>query len=302
MTATQVGVEPGAAPPQVNPRALQRRRMRRRFTSRPPAVIGLIGVTIVVIVGLFAPWIAPHDPNQPDFNAILRAPFTSWSHLLGTDDLGRDIFSRLIVGTRASLEAGAFSTLIAMLVAIPIGMAAGYYRGWLDPIVSRATDVVLAFPFLILAVGLAAILGPSLVNAVIALAVGQLPAFIRISRAETLGLREQDYVSAAIVNGVRDRGILLRHILPNALSPLVVQATVAIPGAIIGAAVLSFLGVGVQPPTPDWGTMLSESQDYISQAWWFAVLPGLAIAVTTLSFNLFGDGLRDVLDVRMRSQ
>jgi peptide/nickel transport system permease protein len=180
-------------------------------------------------------------------------------------------------------------------------MAAGYYRGWLDPIVSRATDVVLSFPFLILAVGLAAILGPSLTNATIALAVGQLPAFIRISRAETLGLREQDYVSAAIVNGVRDRVILVRHILPNALSPLVVQATVAIPGAIIGAAVLSFLGLGVQPPTPDWGTMLSESQDYISQAWWFAVLPGLSIAVTTLSFNLFGDGLRDVLDVRMNS-
>jgi ABC-type dipeptide/oligopeptide/nickel transport system permease subunit len=301
MTATQVGVEPTAAR-QPNPRTLQRRRMRRRFTSRPPAVVGLIGVSGVVIVALLAPWIAPHDPNAPDFTSILRAPFTSGNHLLGTDDLGRDILSRLIVGTRASLEAGAFSTLIAMVVSVPIGMAAGYYRGWLDPIVSRATDVVLSFPFLILAVGLAAILGPSLTNATIALAVGQLPAFIRISRAESLGLRELDYVSAAIVNGVSDRTILLRHILPNALSPLVVQATVAIPGAIIGAAVLSFLGLGVQPPTPDWGTMLSESQDYISQAWWFAVLPGLAIAVTTLSFNLFGDGLRDVLDVRMRSQ
>jgi peptide/nickel transport system permease protein len=283
-----------------HPRALQRRRMRRRFTSRPPAVVGLFGVVVVVVVAVFAPLLAPYDPAHQDYSAILRPPFSA-GHLLGTDDLGRDILSRLMVGARASLEAGVFAVLIAMAIAVPIGMAAGYYRRWLDPIVSRLTDVVLAFPFMILAVGLAAILGPSLMNAVIALAVAQIPAFVRIARAETLGLREQDYVQAAVINGARTRSILSRHIFPNALSPLIVQATVAIPGAVIGAAVLSFLGLGVQPPTPAWGTMLSEAQDYISQAPWFAVLPGLAIVLTTLSFNLLGDGLRDVLDVRMQS-
>lgn len=290
MTAASVGL---------SPRALQRRRLRRRFTGRPLAVVGLVGVVLVVLLALLAPWIVPYDPVQSNYSAVLRTPLSA-GHLLGTDDLGRDILSRLIVGARASLAAGVFSTLLAMVVAVPVGMVGGYYRGWLDAVISRATDVLLSFPFLILAVGLAAILGPSLVNATIALAVGQVPAFLRIARGETLGLREQDYVAAAIVNGATDRSILRRHVLPNALSPLVIQATVAIPGAIIGAAVLSFLGLGVQPPTPAWGTMLSEAQSYVSQAPWFAVLPGLAIALTTLSFNLFGDGLRDVLDVRMR--
>jgi ABC-type dipeptide/oligopeptide/nickel transport system permease subunit len=303
-----IDVVAAAAPPTAapagrgprSPRSLQRRRMIRRFTRRPPAVIGLIGVVIAVLVAIFGPWIAPQDVTAMDYSALLSPPFSP-GHLLGTDDLGRDILSRMIIGSRASLEAGVFSTLLAMVAAVPLGLAAGYFRSWLDPIVSRLTDVVLSFPFLILAVGLAAILGPSLTNATIALAVGQFPAFVRIARGEALGLREQDYVQAAIVNGVRHRTILLRHVLPNALSPMVVQATVAIPGSIIGAAVLSFLGLGVQPPTPAGGTMISEAQNYISQAGWFAVLPGLAIALTTLSFNLFGDGLRDVLDVRMRS-
>lgn len=288
-----------AAAVTLSPKALQRRRLRRRFTRRPLAVVGLVGVVVVVSVALFAPVLAPYDPVQNNYSAVLRPPLSA-GHLLGTDDLGRDILSRLIVGARASLSAGVFSTLIAMIVAVPIGMVSGYYRGWLDAVISRATDVLLSFPFLILAVGLAAILGPSLANATIALAVGQVPAFLRIARGETLGQREQDFVAAAIVNGSSDRSILRRHILPNSLSPLVIQGTVAIPGAIIGAAVLSFLGLGVQPPTPGWGTMLSEAQNYVSQAPWFAVLPGLAIAITTLSFNLFGDGLRDVLDVRMR--
>jgi ABC-type dipeptide/oligopeptide/nickel transport system permease subunit len=206
-----------------------------------------------------------------------------------------------MVGTRASLTAGVLSTLLALVIAVPVGMAAGYYRGWIDAVVSRITDVVLSFPFLILAVGLAAILGPSLINATIALAVSQIPLFVRIARGEVLGLREQEYVQASVVNGAPSRTILRRHMLPNILNPLIVQTTVAIPGAIIGAAVLSFLGLGVQPPTPAWGTMLSDAQQYIGSAPWFATFPGLAIAITTLSFNLFGDGLRDVLDVRMGS-
>jgi ABC-type dipeptide/oligopeptide/nickel transport system permease subunit len=281
-------------------RSAGRSRLVARFRRRPLALIGLAGVVVVVVFALAAPLLAPYDPAASDYSAILQGP-GSPGHLLGTDDLGRDVLSRLIVGSRASLTAGVFATLLALVVAVPIGMVAGYYRGWIDVIVSRMTDVVLSFPFLILAVGLAAILGPSLKNATIALAVGQLPMFVRITRGEVMGLREQEYVQAAVINGAPTRVVLRRHMLPNILSPLIVQSTVAIPGAIIGAAVLSFLGLGVQPPTAAWGTMLSQAQQYVSQAPWFAVFPGLAIAVTTLSFNLFGDGLRDVLDVRLAS-
>jgi peptide/nickel transport system permease protein len=247
-----------------------------------------------------APLLAPYPPAASDFNAILRPPGTP-GHLLGTDDIGRDMLSRLVVGARASLAAGVFATLLAMVVAVPLGMVAGYYRGLVDPVVSRITDVVLSFPFLIIAVGLAAIIGPSLTNATIALGVAQMPMFVRIARGEVLSLREQEYVQAAIINAAPTRVILSRHLLPNILNPLIVQATVAVPVSIIGAAVLSFLGLGEQPPTPAWGTMLSDAQQYVTQDPWFALLPGLAIALTTLSFNLFGDGLRDVLDVRMSS-
>ena len=275
-------------------------RTRRKILRRPPAVIGLIGVVLAIAVALFAPWIAPYAPDAVQPTTVLSAPLTG-GHLLGTDDLGRDILSRLIVGARASLAAGVLATVLGLLVAVPLGLVAGYYRSWTDSVISRVIDVVLSFPFLVIAVGLAAILGPSLLNEVIALAVAQVPVFVRVTRGEVLGLRELEYVEAAVVNGAPDRVVLFRHILPNALNPLVVQATVAIPTAIIGASVLSFLGLGEQPPTPSWGTMLTDAQQYIAQAPWFAVFPGLAIALTALSFNLFGDGLRDVLDVRMRS-
>ena len=294
-----MSVAPTIAPPAPT-EVSSRGRMRRRFRRRPLAVVGLFGVVLVVLVALLAPWIAPFDPSASDYSAVLKPPGTG-GHLLGTDDVGRDLLSRLIVGTRASLTAGVLSTFLAFVVAVPLGMVAGYFRGGTDAVVSRTTDVVLSFPFLILAVGLAAILGPSLINATIALAVSQVPMFVRIARGEVLGLREQEYVQAAMVNGAPSRTILRRHMLPNILNPLIVQTSVAIPGAIIGAAVLSFLGLGVQPPTPDWGTMLSDAQQYIGTAPWFATFPGLAIAITTLSFNLFGDGLRDVLDVRMGS-
>jgi ABC-type dipeptide/oligopeptide/nickel transport system permease subunit len=289
-----------AAAAAVDPTPRSRSRIRKRFARRPIAVVGLCGVVVVVAVALLAPLLAPYSPTASDYSAVLKPPGTP-GHLLGTDDVGRDMLSRLVYGSRASLTAGVLATLLAFVVAVPLGMFAGYYRGWVDPVVSRVTDVVLSFPFLIIAVGLAAILGPSLMNATIALAVAQVPAFVRISRGEVLGLRELEYVEAAIVNGAPSRVILFRHMLPNILNPLVVQTTVAIPIAIIGEAVLSFLGLGVQPPAAAWGTMLSDAQQYVSQAPWFALLPGLAIALTTMSFNLFGDGLRDVLDVRMRS-
>jgi peptide/nickel transport system permease protein len=247
-------------------------------------------------MAVFAPLIAPYSASHTDFGAVLAHP--SGKHLLGTDELGRDIFSRVVYGSRASMQAGFFATLLAMAVAVPIGLVAGYYRGWIDPVISRFTDVLLAFPFLILAVGLAAILGPSLLNATLALGIGAVPGLVRIARGEALSLREEDYVRAAIVNGGSDLTILGRHILPNMASTLLVQATVTIPIAIVGESVLSFLGLGVQPPTPSWGVMLAEAQPFLNQAPRLAVYPGLAIVLAALAFNLLGDGLRDVLDPR----
>ena len=280
----------------LSPRARRRRLVRRRFLRRPLAVAGLVAALTFIVAAILAPIVAPYSAGATDFNAILAHP--SRHHLLGTDELGRDVFSRIVWGSRASIEAGVFATLLALVVAVPIGVIAGYYRGWVDTVIARLTDVLLAFPFLIVAVGLAAILGPSLTNATIALGIGAAPGLIRIARGEALALREEDYVRAAVANGASDVRILARHVLPNMLSTLIVQATVAIPAAIIGEAVLSFLGLGVQPPTPSWGVMLSDAQSYLSQAPSLAVYPGIAIFVCSLSFNLLGDGLRDVLDPR----
>jgi peptide/nickel transport system permease protein len=282
--------------PVVNPRARRRRLLRRRFLRRPLAVLGLVVALTFVIAAILAPVIAPYSPDATDFNAILA--HSSREHLLGTDELGRDVFSRIIWGARASIEAGVMATLLAMIVAVPIGVVAGYYRGRVDTVIARVTDVLLAFPFLIIAVGLAAILGPSLTNATIALAIGATPALIRIARGEALALREEDFVRAAVANGASDVRILGRHVLPNMTSTLIVQATVLIPAAIIGEAVLSFLGLGVQPPTPSWGVMLADAQSYLQQAPRLALYPGLAIFACSLSFNLLGDGLRDVFDPR----
>jgi peptide/nickel transport system permease protein len=279
-----------------SPRARRRMLLRKRFLRRPMAVAGLVVVLCFGLVAVFAPWLAPHHPGDTDFNSLLSHP--SSKHLLGTDELGRDELSRLIWGARASMQAGFLATVLAMVVAVPIGMVAGYYRGRIDTVIARLTDVLLAFPFIILAVGLAAILGPSLTNATIALGVGAMPPLIRIARGEMLSLREEDFVPAAVANGANDLTIIFRHILPNMTSTLLVQATVTIPGAIIGESVLSFLGLGVQPPTPSWGTMLQDAQSYLAQAPRLAVYPGLAIVVAALAFNVLGDGLRDIFDPR----
>ncbi len=281
---------------ELSPRARRRRLLRRRFLRRPLAVLGLLVALAFVLAAIFAPLLAPYDPAEIDFNALLAPP--SRDHLLGTDELGRDVLARILFGARASIQAGVLATLLAMAIAVPIGVAAGYFRSWLDPVVARITDVLLAFPFLILAVGLAAILGPSLLNATIALGVGAAPGLIRVARGEALSLREEDYVRAAVANGATDAAIIARHVLPNMLNTLIVQGTVTIPAAIIGEAVLSFLGLGVQPPTPSWGVMLSAAQPFVSQAPRLALFPGLAIFFCSLSFNLLGDGLRDVLDPR----
>jgi peptide/nickel transport system permease protein len=282
--------------PAVSPRRRRLRILRKRFLRRPMAVAGLVVVLGFTVTAVFAPLLSPYAPGATDFNALLAHP--SAKHLLGTDELGRDVLSRVIWGARASMQVGFFATVLGIVIAVPIGMVAGYYRGWVDTVIARVTDVLLSFPFLILAVGLAAILGASLLNATLALGISYVPIFIRIARGETLALREEDYVPAAVVNGASDATIIFRHILPNMTSTLLVQATVTIPQAIVGEAVLSFLGLGVQPPKPSWGTMLQDAQSYLSQAPRLAVYPGLAIVLAALAFNVLGDGLRDIFDPR----
>jgi ABC-type dipeptide/oligopeptide/nickel transport system permease subunit len=278
----------------------------RRWTARVPmagrplAQAGAAGALLVVVVAVAGPLLAPANPRAPDFSAILSPPLSP-HHLLGTDQLGRDVLSRLLYGARTTLEAGVASTLLGTVIGLPIGLASGYFRGPLDVTVMRVVDVMLAFPFLLLAVGLAAISGPSLWNAVVALGVSQVPVIARIARGSTLAVRELEYVQAAVINGERDLTIMWRHMLPNIVSPVIVQTTVAIPTSIVGAAILSFLGLGVQPPTADWGAMLAQSQSYLNQAPWLGVFPGVAIFIAALSFNLVGDGVRDELDPRRRT-
>lgn len=272
-------------------------RVARRFSRRRLAVVGGATALAITVAAVFAPLVAPYDPGQTAFEAILRPP-GSPGHILGTDDLGRDVLSRVIWGARASMQAGVFSTLLAMAVSVPIGLAAGYFRGPFDATIGRLTDTVLAFPYLILAVGMAVVLGPSLINATIAIGIVQIPKLVRITRGEALALREEAFVAAAVADGASDAFILFRHILPNVANTLVVQATIVIPYAIIAESSLSFLGLGVQPPTPSWGVMLTAAQPYMDRASWLALAPGLALSSATLSFNLLGDGLRDAIDPR----
>ncbi len=275
----------------------------RRAARRPPALVGATVVLLYVVLALCAPWIAPDDPLKTDWSQVRKAP--SAAHPLGTDDLGRDVLSRVIYGTRISMQAGVFSILLAMAIGVPAGLVAGFYRGVFDQLIMRLTDAWLSFPFLILAIGLVTILGPSLTNATLAIGVGATPTYIRLTRGLTyirltrglvLSTREEDFVQGARSLGAGDLRVMGRHILPNIASALLVQATVSIPGAIIAEAILSFLGLGVQPPSPSWGTMLNAAQQFLETAPWMAWWPGLAIFSLTLAFNLAGDGLRDWLD------
>jgi len=272
------------------------RRAWRVGRKRPAAAIGAVIVLLYVAVAAGAPWVAASDPTRTDWGQIRKAP--SRAHPFGTDDLGRDGFSRVVWGARISMQAGVFSIVLAIVIGVPTGLVAGYYRGALDHLVMRLTDAWLAFPFLILAIGLVTILGPSLTNATLAIGLGATPTYIRLTRGLVLSTSAEDYVHGARALGAGDVRVMGRHILPNIVSAIVVQATVAIPTAIIAEAVLSFLGLGVQPPAPSWGTMLNTAQQFLEQAPWMAYWPGLAIFVLALSFNLAGDGLRDVLDPR----
>ncbi|HSS28492.1 MAG TPA: ABC transporter permease [Usitatibacter sp.] len=268
----------------------------RRFLDRKGAMVALVVVLLFVVLAIFAPWIAPADPLAASWGAIRKAP--SAAHWFGTDEIGRDVLSRVIWGTRASLLAGVVSVAISLLVGVPVGLLAGYAGGWTDMLISRVTDAMLACPFLILAIALAAFLGPSLTNAMIAIGIAATPIFVRLTRAQVRAVKVEDYITAARAVGNSTMRIALRHILPNVAPPLIIQATLATAAAVIAEASLSFLGLGQQPPAPSWGSMLNTAKNFVENAPWMAVWPGVSIFLLVLSFNLLGDGLRDALDPR----
>jgi len=270
----------------------------RRFRARPVAVAGLVVILAFIVVAAFAPLISPFDPIATSWTSIRKAP--SALHWMGTDENGRDVLSRVIFGARASLLAGVVSVLIAAGIGVPMGLLAGFAGGWTDALLSRLIDAMLACPFLILAIALAAFLGPDLTNAMIAIGVSTAPRFMRVARAATLDAASNDYVEAARAVGNPAWRVAVRHVLPNIVPPILVQGTLSVAQAIIAEASLSFLGLGQQPPDPSWGSMLNSAQRFLEQAPWLAVFPGLAIFLCVLSFNLVGDGLRDALDPRGR--
>ena len=270
----------------------------RRFLSRPSAVFGAVVVVLLVFAAVFAPALAHYDPIAPSFSAIRRAP--SALHWMGTDENGRDVLARVLFGARASLLAGVVSVSIAAAIGVPLGLLAGVAGGWTDAVVGRLVDAMLACPFLILAIALAAFLGPALTNAMVAIGITAAPIFVRVARGATMETMTLDYVEAARATGNPGWRVALRHVAPSLVPPVLVQATLAIAMAIIAEASLSFLGLGQQPPAPSWGSMLNAAQRFLTQAPWLAVFPGAAIFAAVLSFNLVGDGLRDALDVRRR--
>jgi peptide/nickel transport system permease protein len=270
----------------------------RRFRGRPAAMIGLVVVLLFIVMALAAPWIAPADPTRTSWTAIRKAPGALY--WMGTDENGRDVLSRVIWGARASLLAGVVSVTIAGSVGVPAGLLAGFVGGWVDVVLSRIVDTMLAVPNLVLAIALAAFLGPSLENAMIAIGITAAPVFMRVARGATMDAATNDYVEAARALGNPPWRVAVRHVLPNIVPPILVQATLAIASAIIAEAALSFLGLGQQPPEPSWGSMLNSAQRFLDQAPWLAVFPGAAIFLCVMSFNLIGDGLRDALDPRSR--
>ncbi|MDH4138214.1 MAG: ABC transporter permease [Anaerolineae bacterium] len=274
----------------------QSRALRRLLKNRA-AKVGLGVVFLTVIAAVFAPFIAPYDPIRAELDEIIQPP--SGTHLLGTDELGRDILSRIIYGSRISLTLGIVSVGIGLFGGIPLGMIGAYWGGWADLIIMRLIDILLAFPAILLAIVVVSILGPGLYNAMIAVGISQLPIYARLVRGVVLSIKEKEFVEAAKAVGAGDLRIISRHILPNSLAPIIVQATLNIASAILSAAALGFLGLGAQPPTPEWGTMLSKGRLYLRVAPHVTTFPGLAIVITVLGFNLFGDGLRDALDPRM---
>ncbi|WP_267549102.1 ABC transporter permease [Rhizobium rhizogenes] len=268
----------------------------RKLKANKGALVGLAIILFFAVLAVLAPLLPIPDPVATSWSAIRKAP--SAAHWLGTDDLGRDILSRMIWGAQASLMAGIFSVAIAVAIGVPFGLISGYYGGWIDQIISRITEAFLAMPFLITAIALAAFLGPSLTNAMIAIGLSATPVFVRLTRGQVLAVKTEEYVEGARSIGLRHFSIITRYILPNVFAPILVQATLTIATAIIAEASLSFLGLGQQPPAPSWGSMLNVAKNYLEQAPWMAMWPGAAIFLVVIGFNLLGDGLRDALDPR----
>ena len=274
------------------------------FRGNRGAVIGLFAFLALVLLAIFAPLVAPHSPTHQYRDALLIPP--AWTEAgrpefwLGTDAVGRDMLSRLLYGARFSLFIGVVVVSIALVGGVVVGLVAGFFGGWVDSVIMRVMDVILAFPSLLLALVLVAVLGPGLVNAMIAIALVLQPHFARLTRAAVMTEKNREYVMAARVAGARPLWLMFRTILPNCLAPLIVQGTMSFSNAILDAAALGFLGMGAQPPTPEWGTMLAEAREFILRAWWVVTLPGLAILVTVLAINLMGDGLRDALDPKLK--
>ena len=270
----------------------------KRFLRQRGAIVGFVILAALAVVALGAPWMAPRDPIKTAPREALQPPGVRF--LLGSDQLGRDVASRVMHGARISLTVGLISVSIALLLGAPLGLVSGFYGGRLDAVLMRVIDVLLAFPGILLALAIVSVLSPGLNNVMIAVGLSAVPAYARLTRASVLTAREQLYVEAARALGGRDVFILARYILPNVVAPLIVTATLGLGTAILAAASLSFLGLGSQPPLPEWGRMLSEGRDYLREAWWIATFPGLGIMLTVLAMNLLGDGLRDVLDPRLK--
>lgn len=269
-----------------------------RFRRKPGAMIGAVILVLFILVAVFAPILAPMDPLEI---SQARRAFPSGTHLFGTDELGRDVLSRVIYGAQISLRVGLVAIGIALTVGTLLGVIAGYVGQWADSVIMRLTDIMLAFPGILLAIAIIAVLGPSLFNVMIAVGIESIPAYVRTARASTLSVKEMEYVVGARALGASHPRIVFRYILPNIVAPLIVLATVGIAGSILAAAGLSFLGLGAQAPTPEWGAMLSSARNFLREEWWMATFPGIAIMLVVLSLNLFGDGLRDILDPRGRT-
>lgn len=276
----------------------------RAFVANKGAVFGLVVVGLLLLVALFAPLIAPHAPDQTNSAAFLKPPVWqdggSATYLLGTDAIGRDILSRLIHGTRLSLSIGVAVVVIALAAGIALGLIAGFFRGVVEVAIMRLMDIVLTLPSLLLAIVIVAILGPGLVNAMLAVAIVVLPHYVRITRAAVISEVSKDYVTAARISGAGTLRLMFSEVLPNCAAPLIVQASLGVSTAILDAAALGFLGLGAQPPSPEWGTMLADAREFVMRAWWVVTLPGLMIVVAVLAFNLLGDGLRDALDPKLK--
>lgn len=268
----------------------------RKMKKNKSALVGAVIILFFTALAVTAPILPIIDPLATSWSAIRKAP--SAMYWLGTDDLGRDILSRMIWGAQASLMAGIFSVAISVCIGVPFGLVAGYFGGWVDMVISRVTEALLAMPFLIMAIALAAFLGPSLMNAMIAIGLSAMPIFVRLTRGQVLAVKTEDYVEGARAVGLNHLEIMLRYILPNVMAPIIVQATLTIATAIIAEASLSFLGLGQQPPAPSWGSMLNVAKNFLNQAPWMAMWPGAAIFLVVIGFNLLGDGLRDALDPR----